>query len=84
MSRKSENVESPKMDSPDLIPEGLVEAQGTPGDPWGPLGTPETPKNPEIPGLPGFREFSLNSPVGPYWALRAYSLVWAYSLRGGR
>ena len=38
-------------------------------------GTPETPQNPEIPGFPGFREFSLNSPVGPYWALRALASV---------
>ena len=72
MSRKSENVESPKTDSPDLIPEGFGGAQGTPGDPWEPL---KHPKTLEIPGFPGFREFSLNSPVGPYWALRALASV---------
>ena len=66
MSRKSENVKSPKTDFPDLIPEGLVGVQGTPGDPWEPL---KHPKTLEFPGFPGFREFSLNSPVGPYWAL---------------
>ena len=37
MKGKVENVKCPKMDSPDLIPEGFVRVQGTPGDPWGPL-----------------------------------------------
>ena len=49
MSRKNENVKSPKMDSPDLIPEGLGGAQGALGDPWEPLKSPKTPKNPENP-----------------------------------
>ena len=58
MSRTIENVESPKMDSPDLIPEGFVGVQGTPGDPWEPLKPPKTtenhenPKNLEIPEIP--------------------------------
>ena len=63
MSRKSENVESPKTDSPDLIPGGVVGIQGTPGDPWEPLGTPgnsetfenpENQKNPEISSIPAY------------------------------
>ena len=68
MNRKVEHVKNPKMDSQDLTPEGFGSVRGIPGDPWEPLKYPQTP---EIPSFPRFREFSLNSPVGPYWALRA-------------
>ena len=42
--RKSEKNESPKMDSPDLIPERFGGAQGGPGNPWEPLKHPKTMK----------------------------------------
>ena len=62
MEGKVEHVKCPKMDSPDLIPEGFGRVQGTPGNPWGALGTPETPRNIRISGFPGFRENSRNFP----------------------
>ena len=36
-----ENVKCPKMDSPDLIPEGFERVQGTPGKRTGPQETPD-------------------------------------------
>ena len=51
MKGKVENVKCPKMDSPDLIPEGFGRVQGSPGDLWGPL------KHPETLEFPGFRDF---------------------------
>ena len=65
MSRISENVESSKTDSPDLIPEGFVGVQGTPGDPWEPLKHPKTLKFRVFRGFGNFPLIPLLAPIGP-------------------
>ena len=65
MSRKSEIVESPRMDSPDLIPEGFVGTEGTPGDPWEALKPSEPPENHENQKNPEILEIPLFLPISP-------------------